>query len=135
MGLKINTEIGTNKGITNEGYVRIEKYDINKHVGTLNVDVGLYQNQSIAQSASLIEFPTSDIYIFEKYPNSSYLSQNIDVKSTYTFPLTASIQISGSYVDVIDVSILQSQSVFEFAYPKLKTELESVFGHGNIEDV
>ncbi len=134
MGLRINTTIGTNKGITNEGYVRIENYDLNKHVGMLNVGIGLYQNKSTAESASLSRYP-SDVYLSTLYPNENYLSQNIDVKGTYTFPLTASIQISGSYVDVIDVSVLESQSVFEFAYPKLKSELESVFGHGNIEDV
>jgi hypothetical protein len=135
MALKINTEIGTNKGITNEGYIRIERYNINKHVGSLTVDVGLYQNQSVAESASIIVYPPPHIHFAASLPNNSYLSQNVNVNTTYTFPLTSSVQLSGSYIDVIDLSILESQSVFEFAYPKLKSELESVFGNGNIQDV
>jgi hypothetical protein len=31
MGLKINNALGTDQGITNEGYIRITNYNINKN--------------------------------------------------------------------------------------------------------
>jgi hypothetical protein len=135
MALKINKLIGTNRGITSEGYVRIEKYNINKHVGTLMINVGLYQNQQIAESASLNSYPSPFVIFSSDTPNGTYLSQNVDVKSTYIFPLSSSVEVSGSFVDIIDLSPLESGSVFQFAYPKLKEELELVFGSGTIQDI
>jgi hypothetical protein len=132
MGLKINKVIGTNRGITSESYVRIERYDINKHVGNISIDIGLYQNKDIAQSASLYEYKNP--YFGLQYPDSQYISNNVDVSIRYIFPVTSSLLVSGSNVDIIDMSPLQSQSIFEFAYPRLKTELETVFGVGTIED-
>jgi hypothetical protein len=132
MGLKINKIIGTSRGITSESYVRIERYDVNKHMGIARIDISLYQNKYIAQSASLYEYKNSNFA--KSYLDSQYISNNVDVKSSYIFPVTSSLQVSGSNVDIIDMSPLQSQSIFEFAYPKLKTELETVFGVGTIED-
>ncbi len=134
MGLKINKLIGTNKGITSESYVRIEKYGINKYTGRLTVGVALYQNQQIAESASLFEYPSS-VYYYMEDPNQNFTSENINVNKTYSFPLSSSILISGSFVNIIDLSPLESGSVFHFAYPKLKNELEIVFGSGSVEDI
>jgi hypothetical protein len=49
MGLKINTTIGTDQGITSEGYVRITNYNINKN-GNLDFRIELFisQDESIS---------------------------------------------------------------------------------------
>jgi hypothetical protein len=44
MALKINTQVGTNKGITNELYVRIAVYQINK-IGFLRANLELFMNE------------------------------------------------------------------------------------------
>jgi hypothetical protein len=44
MGLKINTTIGTDQGITSEGYVRITNYNINKN-GNLDFRIELFISQ------------------------------------------------------------------------------------------
>ena len=44
MALKVNTQVGTNKGITNELYVRISVYQINK-VGFLRGNLELFMNE------------------------------------------------------------------------------------------
>lgn len=47
MALKITTQIGTDKGITSEAYVRIADYQISKH-GWANLRLEIYQSQAEA---------------------------------------------------------------------------------------
>ena len=45
MALKITTQIGTDKGITSEAYVRIADYQISKY-GSANFRIEIYQSQA-----------------------------------------------------------------------------------------
>ncbi len=45
MALKITSQIGTDKGITSEAYVRIADYQISKS-GSANFRIEIYQSQS-----------------------------------------------------------------------------------------
>ena len=47
MALKITTQIGTDKGITSEAYVRIADYQISKY-GSANFRIELFQSQEDA---------------------------------------------------------------------------------------
>jgi hypothetical protein len=51
MALKITTQIGTDKGITSEAYIRIADYQISKY-GSANFRIELYESQADALSAS-----------------------------------------------------------------------------------
>ena len=51
MALKITTQIGTDKGITSEAYIRIADYQISKY-GSANFRIELYESQADAPSAS-----------------------------------------------------------------------------------
>ena len=50
MALKITTQIGTDKGITSEAYVRIADYQISKY-GSANFRIELFQSQEDAAPA------------------------------------------------------------------------------------
>jgi hypothetical protein len=45
MALKITTQIGTDKGITSEAYVRISNYSLSKH-GSANFQIEIYQSEA-----------------------------------------------------------------------------------------
>jgi hypothetical protein len=51
MALKITSQIGTDKGITSEAYVRIADYQISKY-GSANFRIELFQSQDDATSVS-----------------------------------------------------------------------------------
>lgn len=53
MALKITTQIGTDKGITSEAYVRIADYQISKY-GSANFRIELFQSQEDATSTSAV---------------------------------------------------------------------------------
>jgi hypothetical protein len=48
MAIKITTPLGTNQGITNEAYVRISSYEINKY-GSATFRLELFQNEAAAK--------------------------------------------------------------------------------------
>jgi hypothetical protein len=50
MALKITTQIGTDKGVTSEAYVRIADYQISKY-GSANFRIEIYQSQANAPVA------------------------------------------------------------------------------------
>jgi len=53
MALKITTQIGTDKGITSEAYVRIADYQISKY-GSANFRIELFQSEADATPASFL---------------------------------------------------------------------------------
>lgn len=86
MGLIINTQIGTDRGITSEGYVRIEKYEVDTYNGFLRVYPNLYLNSTEADEAK------SDVW--DRYTavegRSSKQCTSVQLKKEYLFPLTSS---------------------------------------------
>ena len=51
MALKITTQIGTDKGITSEAYIRIADYQISKY-GSANFRIEMYQSQADATAVA-----------------------------------------------------------------------------------
>jgi hypothetical protein len=142
MGLKINTTIGTDQGITSEGYVRITNYNINKN-GNLDFRIELF----ISQDESNI---LSDVNNYRRVVP----ALNNEVGTMLSFRLTKVIttnkvikkiidDITGEYIDTevdedsveikADLSLLNDVSIFTYAYAKLKEKLELSFGD-NIAD-
>lgn len=175
MALLINTQIGTDRGITSEGYVRIEKFNYDTKNGVMVVEPRLYMDSVAATSASSV---LNDSNYTPTLYDGQFTANNVNVKNEYRFFVTSSFEaeryferpgivshsvevstpdpanpsemitssqwvfenvtISGSesYIkSVVDNSALVSGSIYEFAYPLLKYELELSFGTGTVEDI
>jgi hypothetical protein len=160
MALKITKQIGTNQGITNEAYVRIEQYNIDKANGNLNINTSMYLNEETAVSASKTEYNSWNAPVMMGMNT----AQNVNYPMNYSFPLTSSVttteptytpssswsapesgsmpemttvMITGS-VEVtkylIDLSSIHDNNIFAVAYPLLKTQLEAIAGSGKVVD-
>ena len=81
MALKITTQIGTDKGITSEAYVRIADYQISKS-GYANLRIELYQSEADAASAG----PNSPS------PMGGHLARNQQVGESLWIPLNKQVQ-------------------------------------------
>lgn len=122
MAIKINTTIGTSHGITDEAYVRIYRYVIDRNKGALEVYVNVFKSEADAQLietsiSSRVGAPIHDRFIAK-----------VDAISHYhSIPMTASITevIDGRpYIkNVADFSSLQGEDIFAKAYPLLKAKL------------
>jgi hypothetical protein len=174
MALLINTQIGTDRGITSDGYVRIQRLEYSSKTGVLTINPKLYVSSDAALSASREEYQPNNPSILDDI----YGAKNTNVKDEYKYPITSSRTIEVPYVrtemvsesvmitipdpnspeneitssswtytshvvsgseeeiiPIIDNSIITQTSIYEFAYPLLKADLEIVFGEGNIQDV
>jgi len=58
MALKITTQIGTDKGITSEAYIRIADYQISKY-GSANFRIEIYQSQADLTPTSGVGYPAA----------------------------------------------------------------------------
>lgn len=127
MALKITTQIGTDKGITSEAYVRISNYQLNKY-GSATFNIELFQNESEAtQETSSI--PGQMIT----------LSQNQQIGNSLFVELKSETQIEGTLgnmitVKVPDLSSAQGIDIFTFGYTHLKAKLVGLFGEANVVD-
>ena len=115
MGLKITTQIGTDKGITSEAYVRISDYQINKY-GSANFRIEIFQQQSDSVSLATIPVP-----MYEK------LAHNRAIGDVLTVVLFDS---DGKP----DLTPVLNTTVFTYAYAQLKAKLVAAFGEENVVD-
>jgi hypothetical protein len=115
MGLKITTQIGTDKGITSEAYVRISDYQINKY-GSANFRIEIFQQQSDSVSLATIPVP-----MYEK------LAHNRAIGDVLTVVLFDS---DGKP----DLTPVLNTTVFTYAYAQLKAKLITAFGEENVVD-
>jgi hypothetical protein len=174
MALLINTQIGTDRGITSEGYVRIQRLEYSSKTGVLTINPKLYISTDAALSASNEEYKPDSPSILDDI----YGAKNTNVKDEYKYPITSSRTIDVPYVraemvsesvtvtipdpndpnneitssswsytshivsgseekiiGIIDNSVITQTSIYEFAYPLLKADLELSFGNGTIQDI
>lgn len=161
MALKITTQIGTNRGLTSEAYIRIGSYDLHK-TGKLILGLQIYQNQTDAtqplgttpiykeaislEIGSIFTIPLlKDVIIKVTKP------MLVDEPSIITVPIIIDGKPAGTEekevikkvmretevdetIKVSDMSIVEGQDIFEFGYRHLKTKLEELFGAENILD-
>jgi hypothetical protein len=163
MALKITTQIGTNRGITSEAYLRIVNYQISK-LGYLQLNTQMFLSEEIAstpidQIVAGMECFNTDIQNSLKIPLTQTLTRTVtknilvdeekEMKipimdengnftnqfRTETTPLKVQreTEVEEEY-QVIDLSIIKNQDIFAFGYAKLKEKLIEIYGAENIVD-
>lgn len=93
MALKITTQIGTDKGITSEAYIRIADYQISKY-GSANFRIELYESQADAPSASgNYPGPFSGVARNQQIGENLYVAMTKQVTETVTFKRMVPVEV------------------------------------------
>jgi hypothetical protein len=159
MALKITTQIGTDKGITSDAYVRISDYQVSKN-GSANFRIELFMNQSDSVN-SVSMTPQSMggkqarnqqigeilwVSLTKEVENTRTVQRNVEVitpavlaeDGTITTPEISTWEmqeVEEVYsVTVPDLSALENGTIFDYAYSKLKEKLVELFGVNNVVD-
>jgi hypothetical protein len=163
MALKITTQIGTDKGITSEAYVRIADYQISKY-GSANFRIEVYQSQADVAPVNGMPGPMNGSARNQQIGENLYVPLNKEVDKTITtkqwVPVQHTTQIAGPNdehgnpttvdqtttvqeqqdveqtikVTVPDLSAAEASNIFEFGYSHLKTKLSGLFGAEHVVD-
>lgn len=142
MALKITTQIGTDKGITSEAYVRIWNYQLNKS-GTANFQVETFQSEDDA-----IEQANNMVGLLSLKASNQQIGENLFVALTAQVEEEISYPVSGVDADgnplpdrvetitktVPDLSSAEGVDIFAFGYSHLKAKLVGLFGEDNVAD-
>jgi hypothetical protein len=153
MAIKITKQIGTDLGITNEAYLRITNYNVQKG-GFANFQTQLFLDTEAATSSSNL-YPTPgmggsiarnqqigdnlnvDLRVASQsivYRTVSMPSQSIGESGSITYT-NVETQVSESVtVMVPDFTQVEEANIFEFGYAKLKEKVDEVFGTGSYID-
>lgn len=125
MGLKITTQIGTDKGITNEAYIRISSYNIQKSGQALFI-IELYMVQPIPQE--LGETPVFIESCLNREIGNSFLvilEKSVKLSRTIQVPIQK---------DIIITEIITTPSLIEGESP-IETSVEKTETRTVMEDV
>jgi hypothetical protein len=158
MALKITTQIGTDKGITSEAYVRIADYQVSKY-GTANFRIELFQTESdstssaftlpIVQTGSARNQQIGDnlqVFLTKEVDATRTVTKLVEVTTpevtaedgTVTTPASTkweNQEVEETYkVTVPDMSSVEAGTIFEFGYSRLKDKLVGFFGAENVID-
>ena len=107
MTLKITKQIGTSRGITSNGYVRIESFEFRKGNGFLRVYPIMYMNEHEAASASRDLFDEHSPAMLPE----EWEAKNFEINEVYTFHLTESQVRSREYLRVESISSSVDQMI------------------------
>jgi hypothetical protein len=143
MALKITTQIGTDRGITNEAYIRISDYQISKPAASATFRIEIYQSQptesevvGFGMSAKNQQIGDALYVSFMKPVETAipgtriiYVGDTPEDKQ----PVEQSYTETGT-VQELDLSGAEATNIFAFGYAKLKTKLQDLFGAGNVVD-
>jgi len=126
MGLKINNEIGCDKGITSSAYVRINTYTIDKIGGYVNINYLTYLNKD--ESVTQVTYGINNNSInniklgtYLSIPIQKEISEDITNTSSFDDTQTTTKQTITKLVP--DLSLLDNVNIFSFCYGKLKEKL------------
>lgn len=120
MALKITTQIGTDKGITSEAYVRISNYQISKY-GNASFSIEIYQTEG--------DVPT----VTGSLPMiGSGIARNQQIGDNLWILLTK--EVGDPVTNVPDLSPLEETTIFTYGYAQLKAKLVGLFGAENVVD-
>lgn len=158
MALKITTQIGTDRGITSEAYVRIAEYQLSKY-GSANFRLELFQNQAdaVATTVSGVIAPTQahsqqigeslHVSLTKEVEATRIVKKGVQVEVpavlgedgvTIVTPATTTWELQDveeTYTtSVPDLTPVQSGTIFAFAYSKLKEKLVTLYGANNVID-
>jgi hypothetical protein len=140
MALKITTQIGTDRGITSEAYIRISDYQISKPAASATFRIEIYQSQPT--ESEVTGFGT--FARNQQIGDALYVSLMKPVEKTVTGTRMTGYNesqepIEESYTETItvqelDLSGAEATNIFAFGYAKLKIKLQDLFGAGNVID-
>jgi hypothetical protein len=124
MAIKIAAEIGTSQGITNEAYVRIHRYVVDRNKGALELYVSIFKDE---ETAKLLETNISNRM---GAPIQERFLAKVDA-----IPHWHSIEMSRIEEEIIDgrvyqkkvpdFTLLEGGNIFAKAYPLLKSKIAS----------
>jgi hypothetical protein len=162
MGLRINAQVGTSDGITNEAYVRITNYAISK-TGNMSLNIetflniensimttygqyspGQYTPGSMASTRNNQIGDTLTLSLTKQIDKEISVERMVPTQITYTDEdgntVTEMRDILKTVTETVQVNVadflpIKESDIFTFAYGKLKEKLESIFGVSNIEDL
>ena len=94
MALKITTQIGTDKGITSEAYIRIADYQISKY-GSANFRIEMYQSQADATTvAGHYPGPLGGVARNQQIGESLYVPMTKEVTETITVKRMVPVEVT-----------------------------------------
>ena len=142
MALKITTQIGTDKGITSEAYVRISNYHLSKF-GSANFGIEIFQSQEDATPAVNV-MPGMNV----GQSRNQQIGDSIYVQLTTQEEREVTQSVPGTDLDgnpfpdrtetitvsVPDLSSAEGVDIFTFGYSHLKAKLVDLFGEDNVID-
>lgn len=162
MALKITSQIGTDKGITSEAYVRISDYRISKY-GNADFRIELYMSQDDVPGSS--SFSNAGPARNQQIGENLYVPMTKEVSNTVTVKRMVPVQVerelpTGSndedgnpiietrmvtenqeqdveqtVINIVpDMSQAEDIDIFAFGYGKLKAKLQGLFGEANVVD-
>lgn len=100
MALKITSEIGTDQGITNEAYVRIVNYNINK-AGTANFALQLFNSEAAATASIFVNAPVTGAAV----------ARNAQIGDVFTVQLTKEIESTQKVMRAIPTEVEVTEEV------------------------
>jgi hypothetical protein len=122
MAIKINATIGTSQGITDEAYVRIYRYVVDRNKGALELYVNVFKNE---EAARMLETNISNR--MGAPINERFLAKIDAIPHWHTIPMTQTVSevIDGRTYEkqVANFSVLEGADIFAKAYPLLKEKL------------
>jgi hypothetical protein len=159
MALKITTQIGTDKGITSEAYVRIADYQISKY-GSANFRIELFQTKADSVTTNgMYPSPIGNgiahnqeigysvlVALTKEVEATRTVQKNVEVITPAVLNEDGTIEtpesrtwemqdVEEAYTSIVsDLSPLEDGTIFAFAYGKLKEKLVGLFGAENVVD-
>ncbi len=119
MALKITTPIGTDKGITDEAYVRISSYNL-QTAGSATFHIEIYENESVFKGET---------------PELAGIARNSQIGDMIVVALNSTVtDEDGKSTIVKDLSPAVGVDIFTFGYASLKDKLVGLFGEKNVID-
>jgi hypothetical protein len=92
MALKITAQIGTDKGITSEAYVRIADYQISKY-GSANFRIELFQSEADSVPATSYPGMSGGVARNQQIGESLYIAMTKQVEETMTVKRMVPVQV------------------------------------------
>lgn len=159
MALKITTQIGTDKGITSEAYVRIADYQVSKY-GNASFRIELFQTQadSVVNSNMYPSPMGNGIARNQEIGDNLWVALTKEVEATRTVQRSVEVvtpaslsedgtietpesrtwemqDVEETYTSIVpDLTPLEDETIFAFGYAKLKDKLVGLFGAENVVD-
>ena len=159
MALKITTQIGTDKGITSEAYVRIADYQVSKY-GNASFRIELFQTQAdsvvngnmypmplgVGQARNQQVGDNLWVAMTKEVEATRTVQRNVEVVTDAVLDSEGEVitaasstwemqDVEETYTATVpDLTPLEDETIFEFGYANLKDKLVGLFGAENVVD-